>query len=216
MTVSDLITATLVLLGVYSPSDTVAPEDYAITLNGVNLLIESWNAAILKSMTANYGAARISAWNAAVQKSMAANYNNLIEAWNAAASKSLSSAYDPSLFTFNAMSTSALYTFNPITVAALFTFHAVSDLVNPGDVISLPAGWTRALQYNTALDVAPIFSKIATDDIKTTAADSKAAILTPGNSEPAFGETAEQLLAAIPPASATGPFNPALQPQRSQ
>lgn len=83
--------------------------------------------------------------------------NLQIDALNAAVKKAMFGAFDPSLF----------------------TFIPVTDLVNPGDTITLPNGWPRALQYLAAVDLCPAFGLPPREDLVELAGRARAAIITP-------------------------------------
>lgn len=164
MQVQDLLTGVGYQLGLIAAGESLSTSDQTLILNSVNWLIDSWNAAVLKSLNGQYAA--------------------LIAQINAGVQKALAEGYDPSLYTFNALSTGTPF----------FTFHSVSDLVNLTDTISLPNGWVRALVYNAAIEVAAAYGRQITPEVAQAAADSKAAILTPPNAPPVFGPAAEQVL----------------------
>lgn len=215
--VQDLLNAEAQALGLVAAGETLSGADQTLLLTTTNALIDSWNAAVLKSLNGQY-AALIAQWNAAVKRALGIAFDSLIDSWNAIVQKALAEAYDPSLYTFNAMATSALYTFSPIsTGTALFTFHAVSDLVNMTDPLTLPNGWFRALTYNAAVDVAPAYGVQLAPEIVQSAADAKAAILTPPNTLPIYSLSIDHLLsnlALVAQAQGTAPNGAALPPMQ--
>jgi hypothetical protein len=218
MQVQDLLTAEAQTLGLIAAGETLASQDSTLLLAATNGLIDSWNAAVLKSLNGQY-AALIAQWNAAIKRALGIAFDSLIDSWNAIVQKALAEAYDPSLYTFNALSTATpLYTFNALsTGTALFTFHAVSDLVNLTDALSLPNGWFRALQYNAAIDVAPAYGIQLAPEIVESAADAKAAILTPANSLPIYSLSIDHLLsnlALVAQNAGTAPAGNALPPMQ--
>ncbi len=118
MLVSDLVNNTLANINAVAAGEVAATEDVTLALIYCNQHIDSLNAAVKKSLFANY---------------------------------------DPILFTFN----------------------AVADFVNLGDTVTLPAGWPRALQFLTAVDLCLAFGRPISPDLSKLAAEAKAAILTP-------------------------------------
>lgn len=85
--------------------------------------------------------------------------NLYIDALNAASKKQMYAIFDPILFTFN----------------------AVANFVNPGDTVTLPAGWPRALQYMAAVDLGIAYDVPLDkmDRLREEANVARAAILTP-------------------------------------
>jgi hypothetical protein len=54
MIVSDLLTLSLQMIDAVAAGETPAPEDYTLSQMFLNNLIGSWNAAVKKSLAANY------------------------------------------------------------------------------------------------------------------------------------------------------------------
>jgi hypothetical protein len=83
--------------------------------------------------------------------------NALIDSWNAEFQKAMAATFAPSLF----------------------TYYAVAQTVNLTDALTLPAGWLRALIFNTAVDLFEPYGKPVNPTVVAKAQESKAAIFGP-------------------------------------
>lgn len=204
MTVRDLINGALRLIGVSSQGQTLSASETTEALFALNDLVESWSTEGFivfnnskESFTLTPGKAKYTIGpdpsndfvteipllieNASVLSLGSETNLRLIgsDEYAQIVNKEIQSAYPSSLY-FNRNSPSAEITLWPVPNEAkelvLYSQKKLSSFSSINQTIAMPPGYTRALRYNLAVEIAPEYNKEPSNTILTNAAESKTII----------------------------------------
>ena len=213
MTVRDLITGALRLIGASSQGETPTASEMTDSLFALNDMLDSWSTegfvvfnTFKESFTLTPGKAKYTLGtdpsndfvteipliieNASILTNGSEMYLRTVESkeYSDIVNKDIQSAY-PSTLYFNRNSPSSEITLWPVPNEAkeliLYSQKKISSFSSINNTIQMPPGYTKALRYNLAVELAPEYGKEPTNTVLTQALESKT-IISRMNNAPIF------------------------------
>ncbi len=203
-TVIDIIDGALRLLQVKSADVQVSAGEYADALNALNMMVDSWSAdslfiyqVVREQFVINTtnpqtigptGLLSTARPTKILQAQFAAAGNNVdfnvevvgYDDYEAIRLKSLQAVYPQYLYCDYAFPNASIYLY-PISTGGTLTLSSekpLSEFSAISQYIELPPGYSRALKYNLAVDIAPEYQLAAGNDVIGIAKEAKAIIKT--------------------------------------
>lgn len=200
MTVRDLIKGSLRLIGAISPGETPASVEEADALVALNDLLESWTvegfliyqttreAFTLVGSQSNYTIGPSGTFNTTRPQSIqsATILDGTLEyplemitakEYAEIKIKSTQSSIPQVLYASGSYPLDTLYLYPTPSIGnqiVLYSLKPISAFAAVSDVISMPSGFTRAIRYNLALDLAPEYGRDPSAIVAMTAQETKA------------------------------------------
>lgn len=201
-TAQTVINRALRLIGALDPEESPTTNETANALEALNGLIDSWRndrlivwsiATVTKTLTAGDGTYTIGSGadinttrpvrieGAYVTESSIDYPIQVIDeaAYRNIADKATQSDFPEYLYYDPAVANGTIYLW-PVPSAAnvltLSVWAPISTLATAGTTVTLPPGYERALASNLAIDIAPEFQKVASQEVAKMARESLAAI----------------------------------------
>lgn len=214
MTVQDLVTKSLQLIGVVASGETPATSESNDAFDALNLIIANWNAQQLPlysvsvqtvTMTgaASYAlSTRVSRIKSAqvVSSIGTTQAPNLIDAagWAGVTDKARTGVFAEVLYCDYAFPSATVWLSPKPTAGTLevFSYTPLTAFGSLGATITLPPGYERALRYALAIELAPEYGRPLGPEILVPAQEAKGAItglnaVVLGEMQPASAATAQ-------------------------
>lgn len=211
MQVRDLIAGSLRLIGAIASGENPQAAEFADALNSLNGMLESWSTDGLLVYTTNrevfplvpskqsYTMGPLGDFNTSrpVQISEASVQQNGIELpidilnlqeWAEITLKTTPSTLPQCIYSEGTFPLETINVWPIPTVAnnlVLYSLKPIASFASINDVVSLPPGYSRAIRYNLALELAPEFGREPSALVGVAASESKADIQRQ-NTEPVY------------------------------
>lgn len=205
-TVRDLIKRSLVLIGATASGETPSADEQADALASLNDMVSSWSTESLIihtkvrekfslvvgqasrtiGVSGNFNTSRpLQILNAAIEDQSSVSLPEYpmqiitLDEWAAIQLKSTESAYPTKLYVEDTYPLAILNLWPVPSVAnklVLYSWKPLAAFSSVNDTVDLPPGYARALRYNLAIELAPEYGKIISQETAAIANGSKANI----------------------------------------